>query len=820
MVGFARKFRFAFVLISLSLTLGGCDQATQLFKNLTGKATNETAKSPKSKKMDSTVSDETGDDQNNLDAPTKKTPKTTLSAKPNGETPNTTDTTAVDTLNSTEPASLTATKTTTDVPEQGDVVITQKNQTSNQSLKKTDLKSVTAPKFTINAPIDVTKRIGGIPQSLLVDDTYVYTDDSQDLSVYTNNLEFIHKIPRSFPIRKINRVVRDGKTYIFANEDNNVLEIFELSKDPETQKQHLTNVAGYDVGGTFSWLDPKTLLVFLPNKIQFLDFSDFNTIKVLRELPIGGVSDKIILKNNLYLSRGEFLDVLSLDTYTLTSSLRIGLSTQFLGATRENDKNFLYLAILNTNQQATGFQAMQLGEDLSGVIDFGHIEEFTEPLYNIKANLNLGVFFGLQNATPELAGIDHQAYLYHIKSKRFLRGPLTRDMKITSGEFFEDWLYAIHDGHLTQYKLSLFTDVIEKFKTLVVNPSDKPSLAQIGSEQTIKDEFEFKIGRSLNFETNTKSVFLLDQNHLVFLQDKSSQTQQIVVSENLNEENFTLRDLPNSTNVHWSNFLTTPFGLLMTAEDGVAHLLDVGLKSPTPLSPHFQNLKSWTVFQQNEGYLLVALSQNTIQYKQFKLKANKKHSWVIELYQMLSPSQINLVAQIPVENPGSLFSMGYDMFALATQTQIEFYTAREIQAPRLLEEETKPYTLPGTLLEARLSPQKDLIYAYVQDSSGKQIHVFDYENPTRRFLNINATDVTLDQFKGASFAKGGQLFILPTPRGTLFYDHTFISNQPEADTLKAQWPMPSESVDVANRGAFICVALNKSGVYCGDLLFY
>ena len=258
----------------------------------------------------------------------------------------------------------------------------------------------------------------------------------------------------------------------------------------------------------------------------------------------------------------------------------------------------------------------------------------------------------------------------------------------------------------------------------------------------------------------------------------------------------------------------------MTAENGAAHLLDVNLKNTNSLGMTFKNLKSWIVFPQNEGYLLVALSQNPVQYKQFKLKASKKNIWVIELYQMLSPTQINLVAQIPVENPGSLFSMGYDMFALATQTQIDFYSARDINAPRLLEEENKPYSLPGTLLSARLSPQKDLIYALLQDGTEKIIHVFDFENPTRRFLNIKATDVSLGQFMGASFAKGGQLFILPTPRGTFFYDHTFVNNQPEADALKAHWAMPAESVDVANRGAFICVALNKSGVYCGDLLFY
>lgn len=809
MVGFARKFLLTFLVLNLGLATSGCDKAKSLFADLTGKTSTTNNQSPKETK-DQKSAQETATDDEVSDVTVKKTPKTTLSAKPTTE-----NNTTPDTENNTS-------DTTTDksAEPQGDVVITQKNQTTNQSLKKTDLKTVTAPKFMVNAPIDVTKRIGGIPQYLVVDDTYVYTDDSQDLSIYTDNLEFIHKTPRSFPIRKINRVMRDGKTYIFAIEDNNVLEIFELAKDLDSQKPVLTNVAGFDVGGTFSWLDPKTLLVFLPNKIQFLDFSDFNNIKVLRELPIGGVTDKIILKNNLYLSRGEFLDVLNLETFTLTSSLRIGLNTQFLGATRENDKNFLYLAIQNSAQQATGYQVLQLNDELSGVIDFGHIEEFTEPLSHIKANLTLGVIFGLQDSHPELGGLDHPAHLYHIKSKRFLRGPFTRDMHITYGDFFDDWFYAIHDGRLTQYRLTLFNDIIDKFKTLIVKPTDKPSLAQIGSEQTVKDEFEFKIGRELNFETNTKSVFLLDENHLIFVQDKSSQTQQIVVSDNLSDESFTLRDLPSVPNQQWSNFLTTPFGILMTAENGTANLLDVNLKNPTALGIHFQNLKSWTLFPQNEGYLLVALSQNPVQYKQFNLKANKKNVWVIELYQLLSPTQINLVAQIPVENPGNLFSMGYDMFALATQTQIEFYSAREIQAPRLLEEETKTYSLPGTLLAARLSPQKDLIYAFLQDETGKKIHVFDFENPTRRFLHINAADVSLDQFMGASFAKGGQLFILPTPRGTFFYDHTFVNNQPEAESIKAHWPMPAESVDVANRGAFICVALNKSGVYCGDLLFY
>lgn len=692
-----------------------------------------------------------------------------------------------------------------------DIVITQKETSVSLPPQKSNLKAVTPQQFSALAPIDITKRIDSLANTIFADEKFIYTDDGQDLILYSPDFKRIDSIAHSYPVLKINRVNRDNKTYIFAIEENNVLEIFELAIDPQTQAQTLLLTAGYDVGGVFSWLNPKTLLVFMENKIQFLDFGDLNSPQVLREIPIGGVHDKLILKNHLYLLRDEFLDVLNLDSYNLVASLRLGQKAQFLGATRDSGKNLLYVTFQNEERFTYGFQTLELSEDLSSVIDLGKIEKLPVYLKSVQANFNLGVILGLEN---------HHLHVFHLKNKKQLRGPFDRDTDVLEFEIYDNTLYTIQKSGISSQVLALENDLIHTEQSPTQVESAKPALAQIGLTQTLKDEYTLTTNSALKFEKNSKAVFLLDHNHMIILKSEENGHHQIAVSENLSDDNYSIENLPSTSQIYQKTLLT-PVGLFLNTSSGKVEFLDVNLKQPKPLNLEFKNLQSWAFFKQNEGYLLVALSQNPILYKEFNIKSPNKASWVIELFQINSPEQIQKVSQIPLETPGQIFALGYDIFALATQTEISFFSARDIFQPKKLDEDTKTYTLPGTLLDAKLSPKNDALYTYIQDASGtKSIYIFDYENSSQRHVTLDAKDVSLSQFQGSSFIKGGQMFVLPSQKGTLFFDLTVLNNQPQTELLKAEWPIASEWVDVANRGEFICVALNKNGVYCGQLLFY
>ena len=105
------------------------------------------------------------------------------------------------------------------------------------------------------------------------------------------------------------------------------------------------------------------------------------------------------------------------------------------------------------------------------------------------------------------------------------------------------------------------------------------------------------------------------------------------------------------------------------------------------------------------------------------------------------------------------------------------------------------------------------------DENRSKIFVFSVDHPETRIL-LEDFEITPSQFAGSSFSKGGQLFILPTIEGTLFYDMTYLDAKTEEERTVAHWPEPSEAVDIANQGQFVCVALGPKGVYCGELLFY
>ena len=133
---------------------------------------------------------------------------------------------------------------------------------------------------------------------------------------------------------------------------------------------------------------------------------------------------------------------------------------------------------------------------------------------------------------------------------------------------------------------------------------------------------------------------------------------------------------------------------------------------------------------------------------------------------------------------------------------------------KLIEETVDISGLKINFKDIKISPANDMLYSLYTKSGRNQIFVLSLLD-IKKFTTIADIDITRDQFAGSSFSKQGRLFILPTQEGTLFYDMTNLSNVREV----AHWPLPSEYVDLADQGQFICVALGYKGVYCGKLLF-
>lgn len=757
--------------LTFSLALSGCDKITELKDSLFSSSEEKSSSSDKPSKKKNLKKD-------------KNKKKKVLDAKTSGST---------------------------------EIILTKKNQQDDKQLKKVDLKSAVAPTFKIDAPVNVLKRVGGSPTKVFSDSHYVYLNYPQFLGVFSKSLNLIAKAKLAYPAQDVTRVVVNDKTYVYVSEENNVLEIFEMLPSGEGQRLKLKNLASFDVGGPISWLNPTQLLVFLPTKTQLLDFANLGDIKIVKEIPIGGVSDKLILKDYIYLARGEFLDILDVKSYNLSASLRIGQKYRFLEAIEEADEKKLFLAHVNEKSHATGVQHLILTPNLSGVIDLGPVQNFKMPLDALSFDLKQGLLAGTE-VTPFSGGQTTKAYLYSTSQKRFLKGPLSDESATISLAFGNRTLYVIHEDEVTSYQVKVNKDVVHKMEQSSPVTGKKP-LAQIGTNQTLKDEYSLRRAQSLRVSSDSQKVFLFDKNHVALWEKVAGEKFAFKTSENFAEEEFDLKTMPHDRPTLPNRFLSTGFGLVAAHEDGQVAYLDVFFKGFKNLPLKLKNLKSWTMYRKDDRFVLVAISQNPIQWRRFKMKAKRGFNWVAEIFELESPEKINLVAQIPLKDPSWVAHLNYNLIGIVEQKRIEYYSLRDLPKPLLLKEEGQDLPINGILQDVKISPRKNRLYNLTKTANGLQVEVLDLDNP-QNHITLKDFNITESQFAGSTFSMGGQLFVLPTQEGTLFYDLTNLQSVKEDDILKAHWPLPSEWADVANRGQFICVALGKPGVYCGDLLFY
>lgn len=102
-----------------------------------------------------------------------------------------------------------------------------------------------------------------------------------------------------------------------------------------------------------------------------------------------------------------------------------------------------------------------------------------------------------------------------------------------------------------------------------------------------------------------------------------------------------------------------------------------------------------------------------------------------------------------------------------------------------------------------------------------KVLVFPLNQPERNVV-LEDFDLTEENFDGSTIAisSNGQLFILPTDEGTLFYRMKDLGFIAEDQRKVAHWEEPASYVDLASGGGqyFLCAALGTQGVSCGDLL--
>lgn len=724
-----------------------------------------------------------------------------------------------------------------------DIVI-KRDVDDDKKIKKTRVKTAVAPEFKVDAPVHVTKRVGGVARFIAADDKYIYADYPQHLAVYDNTLELIALTQVKFPIVAIKRFDIGGTAHLYLKErnpnipkNNYVLEVYKLTLSEAAGQTVpvLKEVKSIEMGENFYWITPDIMLTFLDQKIEFRDIADDKQIRIVNEQDLAAVTDAIVIGDHLYLSRNRFLDVIKLDTYRLVSSIRIGKDFSFLGFLPNQNPPRLMLGYVTPGRHLTGIQILQLDKNLSGISNFG--ENIMLPLTLTDHSFGAPFVIGREIENTKTGPVQ----LFSIKHKRFLRGPLGTKTDLIAWSFGNGKLYLVNDREITVNKIILNQDVIAQAAAIqkIMDTNTPVPLAQIGAEKIVRDEYSLTAVEKLEFMSDSRKVALLDPDHFILFENTADKrAHRIFATKTFSQEDFVLHEPQVPALTRHDRLLVTPIGLLTYSEQtGEIYFLDIELKELKLLPIKPGRLLSWVHFSSEQREIL-ALTRTVPKTK----KTNKSAPYQVVFYHLKSPSEANELATIDMSQPPFVFYIPQNQIIVLTSNQMDLYAFDEILSPPKPKEHTGVQSVKGLaekakekkkrlkrpepqetvqfteplpdILAAKMSPAYDTLYILFRSDDQLKIRVLDIFDITNTSV-LADFDITKEQFEGASFSKKGRLFILPSWDGTLFYDMTDVTNPKEV----AHWPEVSYYVDLVDQGRYICVALGYKGVYCGRLLF-
>jgi hypothetical protein len=740
--------------------------------------------------------------------------------------------------------------------ETSDIIITKTEEQKTRKVEKKDLKSAQKPEFRVEAPVDVQKRVGGAARLIRADDEFIYMDFPQYFAVYDKNLNALTHVPIAFPLKKVQRFPIDGKTYLYLSEENDVLEVVELVKTVSEQGESyaLNDVVSYEVGGRFTWIDAKTLLILLPKKLQFLDFSNFNEVKIVNEIPTVDVADAYSVENgkSLYLSRKGFLDILDGASSKLISSLRIGRDFTFLGESTADGKRDLVLSLSKDDSRLESIQFLRLTDDGSGVMDFGQALTLDKPLRRYSVDFVAGLAIGEEEVKDGTGPVR----IFSFAEKRFLRGTLSTQTNLMAWSAGSDKIYLATPLEISINSVSIHAGPAPE----PISPAPRPApvpLAQIGAVKTVRDEYELTPEKSIEFMADARKVVMLDENHFVVLEYRARQgIHQLFASTDFASEGFGLVEPRVAEPTTYDKLLPTDFGLLAYSQaKKTAYFMDVGMKSLDPLPIKPGEILSWTNFSSTEGEILLVTAKlekspkgapakpapaarkpavkpvetpktpafagaEALEKKAPAIPELTSGAYAVLIYLLKSPQEMELLSQIYFnEKPFVLRSMENEILTL-TGSGITFYSIEDLRKPARNDLDKVVFDKPVDFVAVKPFLVNNRVYSLIREDDRYKVLAFSLTDPVKERVTLGDIDVTPDQFEGSSFSKGGQLYILPTGEGTLFYDMTDLKPVEEDKRIAAHWVLPAEYVDVARSGKFVCVALGAKGVYCGNILFY
>lgn len=760
-------------------------------------------------------------------------------------------------------------------PEQNSIVVNAPQKKELQRVEKKDLKLVDKPEFSRGTPVHVYKRVGGAAVQIRSDEKFIYIDFPMDLKVYDHDLNLLARLPRLYPIRDVTRAERGDQTYLYLREENDVMEIWQLIATPTEQGQGYTSryLLGYEDFKNFAWTDEKSLVWMVNKETTLLDFSDLNH-PMETSLPFSDVSHAFATENALYLARKGFLDVLDLKTLKLLSSLKIGREFRFLGVMGKKPAQNLVISFEENPDVIREVQYLKLAEGGAGIADFGPVVVLEKPLTKFSVDFTNALILGQElGESDSEENASEPVRLYSLAEKRFLRGDLAMQTKLTAWWLENGKLYLSTPLEISVNALTLNEDVIRQSPEVnkLLSSGTPPPLAGLGSPTAPGNEYEFQPTKKIEFMADARKVTLLDKDHFaVFEKHPSQDIHQVFSSTNFASDDFALNEVAVQPAAHFDKILPTYVGLFAYADaTKTIYFSDVELKHLEPIPVANEPLISWAIYRTTEAdktfdVLLVASqiekaaapaladkrktpAKKTpppknppaeIATEEADAAAKKPElkmadaSYVVRLYAIGDSVQnITLLSEIPFKEKSFAVPLTDDKgmtgeILVLNSGGLHYYDVKDARKPMPSTNEVESLGKAYDFVAVKPFHINYRIYSLIREKSetgGERLKVLVFPlNQPEKNVVLEDFDLTEENFDGSTVAvsSNGQLLILPTDEGTLFYRMKELDKIAEDQRKVAHWEEPASYVDLASGGGqyFLCAALGAQGVSCGDLL--
>ena len=642
-------------------------------------------------------------------------------------------------------------------------------------------------------PLKPLEHFGGSPTSLDFEGNLLLAGFGRRLIIYDGPLAPKGSLLLAAPLLKVRLIPEDdGGKMLYLHEEGNILEIVHL---PTAGKPVI--LKGFQADGPFDGAYPlggnRHLFVFFPDRIQMIDVGDISNIRTEADIPIGGATQILPNGDFLYVIHGESMNVVDRANRTVVSSIPLGKEIKLLGTFLDQEKEFLVAAARPS--KATSWETLQfmpLVTGGGGISDLGKWVDL--PLRPDDVVLDSGQPVAFLVAEGVVS-------LFDLKKREIVADapfPLSGADLMAGGG---GTLFAASEKWVARASYRLET-ISEGGKT-----DGNPLAAATTEKTTVKWEGEKKIPHS----GKIGRVFIPKAESLLVTNESSKDDPESPPLFSTNSlltggESLTPLFISGKGTAHFTQAAFGPDGLLIYEElrgkiysvkNDFSSLQEIGVPAQAVVG-----LGAGTDGTNKTLYVAVTQKEG-------------KGEEELQAY-TLTPTGANKVASLPV--PGI---SGFALFDQAKQALvgcgkeglcvIDLATNRPNMAITLKVAAPRPDAIAR---EAILSPDGTLAHVFFENPAGPTIALYSVAVTPPSFLSeIKDLSITQTQFRGITFASGGQRVIFPVKDGIRVYD----VKDPKNPSLAFHWKGPEVfSADVTDHGKKLCLALGEGGLECAE----